>query len=247
MPDFGVIIIGDELLTGKRKDTHLAAVIERLSARGLELNWARYLGDDYQRLVNTFKQSFASNDIVFSFGGIGATPDDKTRQAAGDALGLELEAHSEGLAELDAQFGPEVTPQRRKLVEYPVGSRIIPNPINRVAGFSFRQHHFVPGFPKMSWPMVEWVLDNEYAHLHQAQGAIESIVRVYSKEGVLIPLLEQYTERYPALRLSCLPRADLKAYEVELAFRGEASLVETAMAELQVSLSDKGFRWASVK
>ena len=84
----GLIIIGDEILSGKRTDQHFPKVVSMLKQRGLQLSWAEYVGDEPARLVALLKRSFASGDIVFSFGGIGATPDDHTRQAAADALGL---------------------------------------------------------------------------------------------------------------------------------------------------------------
>ena len=73
---FGALIIGDELLVGKRQDKHLGFVIGALAARGLRLAWAEYQGDDPARLTATLRRTFASGDVVFSFGGIGATPDD---------------------------------------------------------------------------------------------------------------------------------------------------------------------------
>ncbi|MCS6810418.1 MAG: molybdopterin-binding protein, partial [Tepidimonas sp.] len=79
---FGLIVVGDEILSGKRQDKHLGRVIELLQARGLTLAWAHYVGDDRAALTALLKQAFASGDIVFSTGGIGATPDDHTRQAA---------------------------------------------------------------------------------------------------------------------------------------------------------------------
>jgi molybdopterin-biosynthesis enzyme MoeA-like protein len=165
-PSFGAIIIGDELLSGRREDKHLGKVLELLKARGLRLASVRYVGDERPRLVQTLRESFASGDIVFSFGGIGATPDDHTRQAAAEALGLPLALHPEAEAEIRARFGDEITPQRLQMGVYPVGAEIIPNPFNRIPGFSIHNHFFVPGFPVMAWPMVEWVLDQRFAHLH---------------------------------------------------------------------------------
>ena len=78
IPNIGIYVIGDEILSGKRQDAHLSKAIEILKARGLQLSWAEYLGDVPDRLVSSFKRSLATNDIVFSFGGIGATPDDFT-------------------------------------------------------------------------------------------------------------------------------------------------------------------------
>ncbi|MBL8490441.1 MAG: competence/damage-inducible protein A, partial [Rhodocyclaceae bacterium] len=82
MKDIGILIIGDEIMRGKRRDGHFAKAVEILGERGLRLSWARHLGDDRPRLVAALAQSFASADLVFSFGGIGVTPDDHTRQAA---------------------------------------------------------------------------------------------------------------------------------------------------------------------
>lgn len=92
----GLIIIGDEILSGKRVDQHFPKVVQLLAARGLQLSWAEFVGDDRERISATLKRTFASGDIVFSCGGIGATPDDHTRQAAAAALGLPLVLHQGG-------------------------------------------------------------------------------------------------------------------------------------------------------
>ena len=90
---FGLIIVGDEILSGKRADKHMPKVIELLAARGLALSWVRYVGDDRERITAALRDAFASGDVVFSCGGIGATPDDHTRQCAAAALGVELALH----------------------------------------------------------------------------------------------------------------------------------------------------------
>ena len=87
---FGALIIGDEILSGKRTDLHFAKIASLLAARGLRLSWAEYLGDERSRIAATLKRTFASGDVVFSFGGIGNTPDDHTRQAVAEALGVPL-------------------------------------------------------------------------------------------------------------------------------------------------------------
>ena len=97
-PEFGLIIVGDEILSGKRADKHMPKLIELLSARGLSLDWADYVGDSPERITRTLARAFESNSIVFSCGGIGATPDDHTRQCAGKALGLDIVLHTEAEA-----------------------------------------------------------------------------------------------------------------------------------------------------
>lgn len=240
----GALIIGDELLTGKRRDKHLPYLIELLEARGLELAWARTLGDDAASLTENLRQTFASKSIVFSFGGIGGTPDDRTRQSAAAALGLPVEPHPEGLTELEAQFGPGASPLRRRMVEFPKGASIIPNPVNRIPGFSILEHHFVPGFPSMAWPMVEWVLDNRYRALHRVGARVEEAITVYDcRESQVTERLESLELLYPDLRIFCLPHADEEGYQVELGARGAPHRVAQAMHELRHWLSEQGFRF----
>jgi molybdopterin-biosynthesis enzyme MoeA-like protein len=178
MTQFGIYIIGDEILSGKRQDAHLSKAIEILKSRGLQLSWAEYLADDPARLVASFKRSLATDDIVFSFGGIGATPDDFTRQAAAKAFDVEIERHAGAVAEIEAQFGEAAYPKRVLMADFPKGANLIPNPVNRVAGFSVGQHYFMPGFPQMSHPMMEWVLDTHYAHLFHKNVIIELSILV---------------------------------------------------------------------
>jgi len=87
-PKFAALIIGDEILSGKREDKHLTKLISTLGERGLSLAYANYVGDDPDRITQTIAHMAASGDVVFSFGGIGATPDDYTRQSAGAFAGV---------------------------------------------------------------------------------------------------------------------------------------------------------------
>ena len=111
----GALIIGDEIMRGRRQDKHMARLIEILKARGMHLDWAQYIGDDPALITGTLRRSFAGPDIVFSFGGIGSTPDDHTRQCAADALGRPLVLHPDAEAEIRARFGAETTPQRMRM------------------------------------------------------------------------------------------------------------------------------------
>jgi molybdopterin-biosynthesis enzyme MoeA-like protein len=243
---FAAIIIGDEILSGKRQDKHFGTLVEALKARGLSLAWALYLGDDRKRLAAALKKSFETGDIVFSFGGIGATPDDHTRQAAALALDTSLALHPEAESEIRARFGLDVTAQRLSLGEFPLGSEIIPNPFNRMPGFFIREHYFVPGFPQMAWPMVEWVLDTKYRHLHHAVASLEEAVIVYDAfEGSLMDLMQRITAAYPAATLFSLPSFGDAATRrhIELGMKGEPSQVKAAMAEIRAELSARGLEW----
>lgn len=243
---FGAIIIGDEILSGRREDKHFAKLIELLKARGLMLDWAQYLGDDRARLTAALRRSFAGDDAVFSFGGIGITPDDHTRQAAAAALGLPIALHPDAEREIRARFGEQTTPQRLMLGEFPLGSEIIPNPYNRIPGFSLRQHFFFPGFPVMSWPMLEWVLDNRFGHLHHAVARAEQAVVIYEAyESALLDLMDRIVAEYPKLTLFSLPSFGESGgrQHVELGVRGEPESVRRAMEEIRAEVTRRGMEW----
>ena len=237
---FGAFIIGDELLVGKRQDKHLPFTIAALAKRGLRLSWAHYLGDEPARLTTALRSSFSTKDIVFSFGGIGATPDDHTRQCAAAASGVELKLHPEAEREIRGRFGGEVTPQRLAMGEFPLGSTIIPNPVNRIPGFSLGEHHFVPGFPQMAWPMVEWVLDSRYRSLFDRDRWSEASILVFEAgESQLIGAMEAVGAQYPGVKVFSLPSMGPRGerVHVELGVRGDPAQVDGAIEALRSAVA----------
>jgi molybdopterin-biosynthesis enzyme MoeA-like protein len=242
MQTFGIYIIGDEILSGKRDDKHLIQAISILKARGLQLGWAAYLGDDPARMVASFKRSFATDDIVFSFGGIGATPDDYTRQASADALKVPIVRHAGAVAEIVAQFGEGAYPKRVIMADFPKGADIIPNPVNRVAGFSIKSHYFVPGFPAMAHPMMEWVLDTHYSQLfHQTEYLEQSIIVEGGIESKLIDLMNAVIVEFD-VKVFSLPKLKPNPH-VELGAKGLPDKVLQAMIALKAGVADLGFTW----
>jgi len=301
-PQFGLIIIGDEILSGKRADKHLPKIIELLAARGLTLAYAEYVGDDPERITATLARAFAasraSGDVVFSTGGIGATPDDHTRQCAARALGIDLALHpqakrliEERIRDTAKEQGAAYEPDRHDNLHrlnmgvFPVGAQIIPNPYNKIPGFScFVERgdeisagmavstgkpgpqdrlcrtagaaapsggsdphavgerggiHFVPGFPVMAWPMVEWVLDHHYAHLHQTAGAVEkSVIVMGSMEATLTPLMLAIEAEHAGVKVFSLPSVDHPQYgrHIELGVKGPAEAVNQAYPALLAGL-----------
>lgn len=254
----GLIIIGDEILSGKRVDKHFPKVVELLSARGLQLAWAEYLGDDRERITATLKRTMASDDIVFSSGGIGATPDDHTRQCAAAALGVPLVLHPEArkkieerIADVAREAGKEPdynapdNTHRLKMGEFPEGSAIIPNPYNKIPGFSVTHgkggaHHFVPGFPVMAWPMIEWVLDTHYPHLFHQQARAEKSVLVFEQaESTLTPMMEAIEASFPNVKVFSLPSVgdENTRRHIELGVKGEPAQVSQAFEKMLAVLN----------
>jgi len=243
-PRIGALIIGDEILSGKRADRHLAHVIATLAPRGLGLAWAHYEGDDRDALAAFLRASFERGDVVFSFGGVGATPDDHTRQAAAMALSVPLERHPAAVAELEAQFGATAYPHRVLMAEFPAGATVIPNPVNRVASFAIRDHFFFPGFPQMAWPMLDWVLAKREPPLVGTSSGERAIVVYGAGESQLLPLMEACVARYPQLKLFSLPSfLQDGGRRLELGVRGELASLDAALRDLVAGVEALGFRW----
>ena len=252
MPHIGLIIVGDEILSGKRQDKHLAKVIELLTERGLALAWARYLGDDRQQITAALRDAFASGDIVFSCGGIGATPDDHTRQSAAAALGRPLLQHPEAadlirerIRDVAAEQGQPYTPDRPdnlhrlNMGSFPQGASIIPNPYNKIPGFSVGDVHFVPGFPVMAHPMIASLLDVRYQALHgSARQTERSVIVMGGMEATLTPLMETIETQFHGIKVFSLPSVDHPQWgrHIELGVKGTAETTVLAFAALLAGL-----------
>ena len=263
---FGIIIIGDEILSGKRADKHLPKAIELLSARGLQLSFADYVGDDPARITATLARAFAgareSGDVVFSCGGIGATPDDHTRQCAAKALGVELVLHPEAKVLITERMKDTAKEQgvpfdadrhdnihRLNMGVFPVDADVILNPYNKIPGFTCKAGagavHFVPGFPVMAWPMMELVLDTLYPHLHQKSAYIEKSIIVFgSMEATLTPLMLELEAKYAGIKVFSLPSVDHPVYgrHIELGVKGMPDAVDQAYPALLEGLAHFDFK-----
>lgn len=237
----GLYIIGDEILSGLREDKHLRKVAELLPQYGHTLAWAKVLGDDMDLLVENFQHSLSRQEVVLSTGGIGGTPDDLTRHAVAKALNVDLQAHPEGLQILEKKYGEELTDLRRRMIEFPKGATLIPNPVNQVPGFSVAQHHFVPGFTEMAWPMMEWVLKQNYSGEGQLQA--EKVVCVLETyESALIPLMEKLMQEHKEVKVFSLPRISGER-SVDLGVRGPKEMVDRAFVELEQGLELMQVKW----
>lgn len=258
MPRFGLVVVGDEILSGRRQDKHFPKVIELLGQRGLQLSWVRVVPDDRELLTQALVQTFASGDEVFCCGGIGATPDDHTRQAAAAALGLPLALHPEAERQItlrcaeqaakgqgSADMSVPENQQRLQMGVYPVGSEAVANPYNRIPGFYIRRHTFVPGFPVMAWPMIEAVLDTRYAAFHHPVVSDEISFIAYSlPEARITPALQAVQTQWPEVRAFSLPSVgeDGRSPHIELGVKGPSDLLPVALAYLREQAETLGAR-----
>lgn len=263
-PNFGLIVIGDEILSGKRTDKHLPKLIELLGERGLRLGWAEYVGDERDRITAALKKAFASSDVVFSTGGIGATPDDHTRQCAAAALNVPLVLHPEAKAlihergqdtarEKGLTYDPDRPDNQHRLNMgvFPAGARIIPNPYNKIPGFSCNGPgggtvHFTPGFPVMAWPMMAWALDTYYASwFGKGDWQERSVIIFGAMEAALTPIMERVEAAHPQVKVFSLPSVDHPEYgaHIDLGVKGPVEAVGPAYADLREWLVPFGLRY----
>ena len=255
----GLIIIGDEILSGKREDKHLQQVIRILNARGLSLGWAEYVGDDPMRITALLQRALASGDVVFSCGGNGATPDDHTRQCAARALGVPLTLHpqaklwiTERMQDIAQQQGvplDENSPENQRRLEmgvFPLGADVIANPYNKIPGFACTSTHaqpahpmagvyFVPCFPVMAWPMIESVLDHRFADAF-ATGSYQecSVIVLGGMESALAPLMQRIEADHPGIKVFSLPSVDHPQWgrHIELGVKGRPDVAQRAYGDL---------------
>lgn len=256
----GLIIVGDEILSGRRQDKHFSKVVELLAARGLQLSWAQFLPDERDALVAAYKRSFAGDDVVFSCGGIGGTPDDHTRQAAAAALGVPLALHPEAAVQIglrcaemaakgqgSADMSTPENQHRLQMGFFPEGCEIVPNPYNRIPGFFIRNHTFVPGFPVMAWPMLEWTLDTRYRTLHhQTRHAEHSFLVFGLPESRITPAMETVQQRWPEVRAFSLPSVgeNGRPAHIDLGVKGEPEAAAEALAFLRSEVERLGGKLA---
>jgi molybdopterin-biosynthesis enzyme MoeA-like protein len=237
--NIGILVVGDEILTGRRADKHFAHAVETLAGRGLELAWVRYAGDDQALLTRELREIRARGDVCFVFGGIGATPDDRTRQAMAAAHDAGLVRHAGAVKEIEAQFGEAAYPNRILMADLPAGADLIPNPVNRIPGFSMGRMHCLPGFPEMAWPMMEWVLDCCYPQLRADAPVQYTLIAHGAHESELIGVMTALQAAHPAVKLSSLPHflAD-GGRQIEFGLRGPRDQAEAAMAALEAALGE---------
>ena len=236
---FGLMVIGDEILSGRRRDRHFDFFRQLLARYGFSMRWFQILPDEPELLVQRLALSMQEGMPVFSCGGIGATPDDLTRQCAARAAGVPSVRHIEAQELIEARFGADAYPHRIRMADLPRGSAIIPNPYNQVPGFSINEHYFMPGFPDMAHPMAEWVLETYYPADRHPQAELS--LRVYdASESELMDLMQSMTRDYPDFKLFSLPRIGDEHF-VELGLHGGDGL-DDAFADMKSRLEQLGLR-----
>ena len=203
-PNFYSVIIGTELLNGRRIDAHFAFLNQQLLSRGWEQKASFVINDDTNLMENIFNLiKNDPNSVMFCFGGIGATPDDYTREVAGKVFtNGKMEFHEEAKNRIINQFGDEAYPHRINMAYLPINAKLLKNVINNVAGFYLEDRFFfTPGFPSMSQAMVVEALDKLYSKSNIEK--YRRVITINASENDLIDTMKKIPEN---IDLSSLPK-----------------------------------------
>lgn len=212
-PRFFALIIGTEILNRRRTDKHFDFVTKTLEQKGHKLCGSFIIEDDPTLIVQTIKFiASQENSVLFSFGGIGSTPDDYTRKCAAIALkDGHTPIHEEAKKIIEEKLGDNAYPHSIRMAELPIGAKLLDNPVNNMPAFSLdERYYFMPGFPEMSHPMVEAILDklipnktNYYRHTLTA----------LCKENIFIEVMENMPDEVES---SSLPKLYTDGWRVSI-------------------------------
>ena len=234
----GVLIIGDEILSGRTQDTNLRDIAKYLGVHGVDLAEARTVSDDIPEIVAALDALRNRYNYVITTGGIGPTHDDITADAVAAAFGVELEEHPEIMAMMAARWGEAPNAARRRMARVPVGGVLVKNPVQGPPGFMIGNVFVLAGVPTIMRGMLEDVG-------HRLKGGAVTISRTIrvegSGEGVIALPLETVAKAYPNMSLGSYPFFGDGIYGSNLVLRGrDAAELAAAVEELIAALAVAG-------
>lgn len=244
-PTAAVLIIGDEILSGRTRDTNLNTIARFLGLLGVDLLEARTVGDRPEQIVEALNALRSVHDYVFTTGGIGPTHDDITADAVGAAFGVEVREHPTALAILERRYEPgEFNAARRRMARIPEGGVLIANPVTDAPGFQIDNVFVLAGVPKI----MEAMLEDVRPRLRTGAVVHSRTLRVSGVgEGAVAATLRQAAEARPALSFGSYPFGLGVAGEsgTQLVVRGRDSQeVDLAAQELSQELRSSGIEIA---
>lgn len=235
-PRFFALIIGTEILNRRRADKHFDFVTRALAEKGHKLTGSFIIEDDPALIVQTI-QFIASqeNPVLFSFGGIGSTPDDHTRKCAAIALrdGL-LHVHEEAKAIIVNKLGEKAYPYSVRMAELPEGATLLENPVNQMPAFAVDERYFfMPGFPEMSHPMVTEILEKIIPHKKEI---FRHTLTAHCKENIFIELMESMPDE---VEFSSLPKLYNDGWRVTISVASEDKALAKASFNMYTQLLEE--------
>lgn len=240
-PTAAILVIGDEILSGRTREGNAHHLAQVLSATGFDLREMRVVSDDHDQIVAAIRALDRSlggaYDLLFTSGGIGPTHDDITADAVADAHGTTVEIHPDARAILQARcdrLGFELTENRLRMARIPVGATLIDNAVSSAPGFSIGSTHVMAGVPEVFRGMVDWLIPR----LSAGRPVQSDSVEVRRGESDVAEDLKAVAAQYSDLSLGSYPFQDQTGWGTNLVVRGlDAARVAEAMTALKQRLS----------
>ena len=217
-PKFFVLIIGTEILNRRRRDAHFDFVTKAFIQKGHKLTGSFTIEDDPELIIQTIRFiASQENAVLFSFGGIGSTPDDHTRLCAAIALrDGKLVTHEEAKQIIVETLGERAYPYSVRMAELPEGATLLENPVNKMPAFALdERYYFMPGFPEMSHPMVTNILEKLIPHKKET---FRYTLTAHCKENIFIELMESMSD---GVEFSSLPKLYSDGWRVTISIASD--------------------------
>jgi molybdenum cofactor synthesis domain-containing protein len=230
-----VLIIGDEILSGRTQDTNLNAIARYLATFGVDLAEARVVGDVKAEIIAALDALRGAYDYVITTGGIGPTHDDITAECVAEAFGVELYEHPEIIALMTARWAGDLNAARRRMARVPVGGSLVKNPVAGPPGFQIGNVFVLAGVPQIMRGMLEDV----GPRLEAGQVVISRTVRVEGAgEGAIAAPLESLARAHPDLSLGSYPFFGPEGYGSSLVVRGRDAAEVAATVDALIQALD---------
>ena len=218
-PTAAMLVIGDEILSGRTRDSNLHFLAGELTGHGIELKEARVVADDRDAIIDAVRALSRGFDHVFTSGGIGPTHDDITAECIAEAFGAAIGVREDAraiLADHYARTGRELNPARLRMARIPDGAALIDNPVSAAPGFSIANVHVMAGVPEVFEAMVAGVLPT----LTGGAPPVSQSLRVMRPEGDIAGPLGELAERFSDLAIGCYPFHEDGKYGANIVVRG---------------------------
>lgn len=237
-PTAAMLVIGDEILSGRTRDANIHQLAQALTGHGIDLRECRVVRDDHDSIVAAVRALSDGYDHVFTSGGIGPTHDDITADAIADAFGVPIDIRDDARATLMAYFesrGVEATPARLRMARIPDGAVLIDNPVSIAPGFTLGNVHVMAGIPIIFEAMVASVLPQ----ITGGRPLLSQTLRVGLAEGTIAGPLGELAARYPDLSIGSYPFSTNGVFGANIVIRGhDGARLSAAMLELSALFSE---------
>ncbi|MCZ4261483.1 molybdopterin-binding protein [Limimaricola sp. G21655-S1] len=231
-PTAAMLVIGDEILSGRTRDSNMNHLARELTLRGIDLREARVISDDHDAIVAAVRELSAAHDHLFTSGGIGPTHDDITAEAVAAAMQTPIGVRDDARAILAAHYearGVELNAARLRMARIPDGATLIDNPVSAAPGFSLRNVHVMAGVPRIFEAMLAGILPT----IPGGRPVLSQSLRVERGEGDVAEPLSELARAHPTLAIGSYPFTENGVSGTNVVIRGgDGAEIEAALVQL---------------